>query len=100
MKNGLGKYRPPTLTSSPPIIKSRLRRIQYRPALIEAFLAQADLTSNPSPRKELKMLAISTSVTDRLFYGQLKRNRQRERRPAAESAVVLGPLLVRQGARA
>ena len=82
------------------IIKSRLRRIQYRPALIEAFLAQADLTSNPSPRKELQMLAISTSVTDRLFYGQLKRNRQRERRPTAESAVVLGPLLVQQGARA
>jgi hypothetical protein len=54
----------------------------------------------PQPRKELQMLAISTSVTDRLFYGQLKRNRQRERRPAAESAVVLGPLLVQQGARA
>ena len=31
------------------IIKSRLRRIQYRPALIEAFLAQADLTLELQP---------------------------------------------------
>ena len=31
------------------VIKNRLKRIQYRPALIEAFLAQAGLTLDPQP---------------------------------------------------
>ena len=31
------------------IIKNRLERIHYRPALIEAFLAQTGLTLDPSP---------------------------------------------------
>ncbi len=31
------------------IIKNRLKRIQYRPALIEAFLAQTGLTLGPQP---------------------------------------------------
>jgi putative transposase len=30
-------------------MKSRLKRIQYRPALIEGFLAQAGLTLEPQP---------------------------------------------------
>jgi putative transposase len=30
-------------------MKNRLKRIQYRPALIEAFLAQAGLTFDPQP---------------------------------------------------
>jgi hypothetical protein len=31
------------------IIKNRLKRIQYQPALIEAFLAQTGLTLGPQP---------------------------------------------------
>ena len=31
------------------IMKNRLKRIQYRPALIEAFLAQTGLTLEPQP---------------------------------------------------
>ena len=31
------------------IMKNRLKRIQYRPALIQAFLAQAGLTFDPQP---------------------------------------------------
>ena len=31
------------------IIKNRLKRIQYRPALIDGFLAQAGLSLEPEP---------------------------------------------------
>ena len=31
------------------VMKNRLKRIQYRPALIEAFLAQTGLTLEPQP---------------------------------------------------
>ena len=31
------------------IVRNRLKRIQYRPALIEAFLAQTGLTLGPQP---------------------------------------------------
>jgi hypothetical protein len=31
------------------IIKNRLKRIQYRPALIDGFLAQTGLTLEPGP---------------------------------------------------
>jgi hypothetical protein len=31
------------------IMKNRLKRIQYRPALIEAFLTQTGLTLEPQP---------------------------------------------------
>jgi hypothetical protein len=31
------------------IVKNRLKRIQYRPALISGFLAQAGLTLDPQP---------------------------------------------------
>ena len=31
------------------IIRNRLKRIQYRPALIEGFLAQTGLTLEPQP---------------------------------------------------
>ena len=31
------------------VMKNRLKRIQYRPALIEAFLAQTGLTFEPQP---------------------------------------------------
>jgi hypothetical protein len=31
------------------IIKNRLKSIQYRPALIDAFLAQTGLTPEPEP---------------------------------------------------
>jgi putative transposase len=39
------------------IIKNRLKRIQYRPALIKAFLAQTGLTLGPQPCREGRMLA-------------------------------------------
>jgi hypothetical protein len=41
MKNGLGELAA--------IVKNRLKRIQYRPALIEGFLAQTGLTLEPEP---------------------------------------------------
>ena len=44
------------------IMKNRLKRIQYRPALIEAFLGQAGLTFDPSHRKENANAGLSTSV--------------------------------------
>jgi hypothetical protein len=47
------------------IMKNRLKRIQYRPALIEAFLAQADLTFDPQPpyrKKEDPNAGLSTFV--------------------------------------
>ena len=31
------------------VIKNRLKRIQYRPALIDGFLAQTGLTLEPQP---------------------------------------------------
>ena len=50
MKNGLGNLgwcgTPDRLAA---IIKNRLKRIQYRPALIDGFLAQAGLSLEPEP---------------------------------------------------
>ena len=58
MKNGLGNLAARDVDQLAAIMKNRLKRIQYRPALIEAFLAQTGLTLNPSHRKEAQMLAI------------------------------------------
>jgi putative transposase len=48
MKNGLGNLAADVdeLTA---IIKNRLKSIQYRPALIDGFLAQTGLTLEPEP---------------------------------------------------
>ena len=44
MKNGLGNLGTSTLDDLHRIIRNRLKRIQYRPELIDGFLAQAGLT--------------------------------------------------------
>ena len=47
MKNGLGNLAVRDVDQLAAIMKNRLKRIQYRPALIEAFLAQTGLTLEP-----------------------------------------------------
>ena len=49
MKNGLGNLAARDVDQLAAIIKNRLKRIQYRPALIEAFLAQTGLTLESQP---------------------------------------------------
>jgi transposase len=49
MKNGLGNLAAADVDQLAAIIKNRLKRIQYRPALIKGFLAQTGLTLEPQP---------------------------------------------------
>ena len=49
MKNGLGNLAVRNVDQLAAIIKNRLKRIQYRPALIDGFLAQTGLTLEPQP---------------------------------------------------
>jgi hypothetical protein len=49
MKNGLGNLAASTADQLAAIMKNRLKRIQYRPALIDGFLAQTGLTLEPEP---------------------------------------------------
>jgi DDE superfamily endonuclease len=49
MKNGLGNLSASDVDQLTAIIKNRLKSIQYRPGLIEAFLAQTGLTLEPEP---------------------------------------------------
>jgi DDE superfamily endonuclease len=49
MKNGLGNLAVRDVDQLAAIMKSRLKRIQYRPALIDGFLAQTGLTLEPQP---------------------------------------------------
>ena len=49
MKNGLGNLSATDADQLTVIIKNRLKSIQYRPALIEGFLAQTGLTLQPEP---------------------------------------------------
>jgi transposase len=49
MKNGLGNLAVRDVDQLAAIMKNRLKSIQYRPALIEAFLAQTGLTLEPGP---------------------------------------------------
>jgi len=49
MKNGLGNLAAANVDQLAAIIRNRLKRIQYRPALIEGFLAQTCLTLEPQP---------------------------------------------------
>jgi putative transposase len=49
MKNGLGSLVARDVDQLAAIIKNRLKRIQYRPAIIESFLAQTGPTLEPQP---------------------------------------------------
>ena len=49
MKASLGNLAVRDVDQLAAVMKSRLKRIQYRPALIEAFLAQTGLTLEPQP---------------------------------------------------
>jgi DDE superfamily endonuclease len=49
MKNGLGNLAAADADQLTAIIKNRLKSIQYRPALIDAFLAQTGLSLQPEP---------------------------------------------------
>ena len=49
MKNGLDNLSATDVDQLTAIIKNRLKSIQYRPALIEGFLAQTGLTLQPEP---------------------------------------------------
>jgi hypothetical protein len=47
MKNSLGNLAARDVGQLTAIVKNRLKTIQYRPALIDAFLAQAGLNLEP-----------------------------------------------------
>ena len=49
MKNGLGNLAARTVDQLAAIVRNRLKRIQYRPALINGFLGQTGLTLEPEP---------------------------------------------------
>ncbi|GAB2806833.1 hypothetical protein GCM10027176_09810 [Actinoallomurus bryophytorum] len=49
MKNGLGNLSADTVDPLAATVKSRLKRIQYRPELVEGFLTQTGLTLEPEP---------------------------------------------------
>jgi putative transposase len=49
MKNGLGDLAARDVGQLGAIVKNRLKRIQYRAALIDGFLAQTGLTLEPQP---------------------------------------------------
>ena len=49
MKNGLGNLAASNVDQLAAIVRNRLKRIQYRPALIDGFLAQTGLTLEPGP---------------------------------------------------
>jgi hypothetical protein len=49
MKNGLGNLASGNADQLAAIVRNRLKRIQYRPALIDGFLAQTGLSLEPQP---------------------------------------------------
>ena len=49
MKNGLGNLAARDVSQLAAIVRNRLKRIQYRPALISGFLAKTGLTLEPEP---------------------------------------------------
>ena len=51
MKNGLGNLAACTADQLAATVRSRLKRIQYRPALIDGFLAQTGSPSAPDRRE-------------------------------------------------
>jgi len=48
-ENGLGNLAAADVDQLTAVIKNRLKSIQYRPALLEAFLAQTGLMLEPQP---------------------------------------------------
>ncbi|MFI6396238.1 transposase [Nonomuraea sp. NPDC050540] len=46
LKRGLGNLAPCTLADLAQVIRSRLKQMQYRPALLDAFLAHTGLTTD------------------------------------------------------
>jgi DDE superfamily endonuclease len=48
-KNGLGNLAACTADQLAAVVRNRLKRIQYRPALIDGFLAQTGLSLEPEP---------------------------------------------------
>jgi hypothetical protein len=51
MKNGLGNLAATNVDQLAAIVKNRLKGMQYRPALIDAFLAQPGSPSNSNRRR-------------------------------------------------
>jgi len=49
MKNGLGNLAACSAGQLAAVVRNRLKRIQYRPALVDGFLAQTGLTLGPGP---------------------------------------------------
>jgi hypothetical protein len=49
MKNGLGNLAARNVDQLAAIVRNRLKRIQYRPGLIDGFLGQTGLTLQPEP---------------------------------------------------
>jgi putative transposase len=49
MKNGLGNLAARNVDQLAKIVRNRRKRIQYRPARINGFLAQTGLTLEPEP---------------------------------------------------
>jgi len=49
MKSGLGNLAAADVDQLTAIVKNRLKTIQYRPALIDGFLAQTGLALKPEP---------------------------------------------------
>ena len=49
MKNGLGNLMASNVDQLAAIVRNRLKRIQYRPALIDGFLRQTGLSLEPEP---------------------------------------------------
>jgi len=49
MKGGLGNLAAADVDQLTAIVKNRLKSIQYRPGLIDGFLAQTGLTLEPEP---------------------------------------------------
>ena len=49
MKNGLGNLAARNVDQLATIVRNRLKRIQYRAALIDGFLGQTGLTLQPEP---------------------------------------------------
>jgi transposase len=58
MKGGLGNLAACDVDQLTAIIKNRLKSIQYRPALIDGFLAQTGLTLGPGPPQALSLSAL------------------------------------------
>jgi putative transposase len=49
MKNGLGNLAASSVDQLAAVVRNRLKRIQYRPALIDGFLAQTGLILESEP---------------------------------------------------